>query len=157
MENYGGVDTPNSRSFNHPTKFIPNENPFYFALPYNDFNYDSSKKEDILSLIPWASKSDDPSKSICKNRWIKITKADKVAYAQWEDVGPFEEDDKEYVFGTKLPKNSINNHAGLDVSPAVKNYLNLKDIDTVMWEFVDDKDVPNGPWKKIVTTRNVNW
>jgi uncharacterized protein YceK len=157
MTNYGGVDTPNSRSLNHPTSFTPNENPFYFALPYNDFNHDSTKKEDILSLIPWASKNGNPLKSICKNRWIKIRKNNKVAYAQWEDVGPFGEDDKDYVFGTKQPKSAINNHAGLDVSPAVKDYLNLKDIDTVSWEFVNSDDVPNGEWKKIITTRNVNW
>ena len=35
-----------------------------------------------------------------KNRWIRIVKNEKIAYAQWEDVGPFNTDDKDYAFGT---------------------------------------------------------
>jgi len=155
--NYGGVDTPNSRSNYYPSSFTPNENPFYFALPYNDFDENGDKKTDLVSYIPWATSGDDSSKSICKNRWIKIIKDEKIAYAQWADVGPFEEDDKDYVFGNAAPKNSINNNAGLDVSPAVRDYLNLEDIDNVSWEFVDESAVPDGAWKNIVTKSNVNW
>jgi endo-alpha-1,4-polygalactosaminidase (GH114 family) len=157
MINYGGVDTPDKRDGYYPAGFTPNENPFYFALPYNDFDENGLKKENLESYIPWAVKDDNSSLSICKNRWIKIIKGNKVAYAQWEDVGPFGEDDKEYVFGTSLPKNQINQNAGLDVSPAVRDYLGLNDIDTVDWQFVDQEDVPDGPWKEIVTTSNVNW
>ena len=157
MLNYGGVDTPDVRNGYYPANFIPNENPFYFALPYNDFDNNGNKKTDIVSYIPWATLNNDKSSSICKNRWIKIIKDNSIAYAQWEDVGPFGEDDKEYVFGDAQPKNGINNSAGLDVSPAVRDYLNLSDIDTVDWQFVDEKDVPNGPWKKIITTTNINW
>jgi len=157
MLNFGGVDTPDRRNGYYPAGFRPNENPFYFALPYNDFDETGKKKENLSSYIPWATSDDNGSYSICKNRWIKITKGDKTAYAQWEDVGPFGEDDKAYVFGTSLPKNQINNNAGLDVSPAVRDYLGLNDIDTVDWEFVDEKDVPDGPWREIVTTGNVNW
>ena len=156
MLHYGGVDTPDSRDGYFPLGFVPNENPFYFALPYNDFDENGEKKEDIASYIPWAIDV-NYSGSICKNRWIKITKGDKVAYAQWEDAGPFGEDDKEYVFGSSRPKNQINNSAGLDVSPAVRDYLGLDDIDIVDWIFVDEKDVPNGPWRDIVTTSNLNW
>ena len=36
--NFGGVDEPNSRNGYCPANFIPKENPFYFALPYNDFD-----------------------------------------------------------------------------------------------------------------------
>jgi hypothetical protein len=156
MLNYGGVDTPDTRNAYLPSNFTPNENSFYFALPYNDFDENGKQKGDLSTYIPWV-KTTDINKSVCKNRWIKIIKNQKVAYAQWEDVGPFGEDDKDYVFGTNTPKNSINNHAGLDVSPAVRDYLNLSDIDNVDWVFVDEKDVPDGPWKNKITTTNINW
>jgi hypothetical protein len=92
-----------------------------------------------------------------KNQWIKITKGNTVAYAQWEDVGPFQENDAAYVFGTARPRNAINNHAGLDLSPAVATFLNLQDIDTVSWQFVNAGDVPDGPWKQVVTTSQIDW
>ncbi len=154
---YGGVDEPNNRDGYYPASFVPKENPFYFALPYNDFDEYGNKKPNLISYIPWVTTEDNNSISICKNRWIKITKGDKIVYAQWEDVGPFGEDDIDYVFGNSLPKNEINNNAGLDVSPAVRDYLGLEDIDKVDWQFVDDSDVPNGVWKDIITTSNINW
>ena len=158
MLHYGGIDTPNERNNYLPKGFIPKENPFYVALPYSDFDENGKKKQDILSYIPWATKNDlDSNESICKNRWVKITKGDKTVYAQWEDAGPFGEDDKEYVFANAAPKNSINNQAGLDVSPAVRDYLSLDDIDTTSWQFVDEEDVPDGPWKNTLTTRNIDW
>jgi len=67
------------------------------------------------------------------------------------------EDDKAYVFGTSQPQNTVNDNAGLDVSPAVRDYLGLNDIDKTDWQFVDEEDVPDGPWKEIVTTVNVTW
>ena len=157
MEDYGGVDDPDNRNGWYPAGFEPKENPFYFALPYNDFDSNGKKKTNLTSYIPWATLSDDVDKSICKNRWIKIIKDGKIAYAQWEDVGPFGEDDKEYVFCDSHPKNTINNNAGLDVSPAVRDYLGLSDIDKTDWQFVDEKDIPDGPWKKTITKSNINW
>jgi len=154
---YGGVDTPQSRDGYNPSAFMPMQNPFYVALPYNDFDENGSKKTDSITTIPWATPDDDQSKSTCKNRWVKITKEGKTVYAQWEDVGPFGEDDASYVFGDATPKNQINSNAGIDVSPAVRDYLMLSDIDVVDWEFVDDDAVPDGPWKAVVTTANVNW
>lgn len=158
MQHYGGIDAPDRRNGYLPEGFVPHENPFYVALPYNDFDENGEKKKDIASYIPWASSEDENSSvSICKNRWVKIVKGNKTVYAQWEDVGPFEENDIDYVFGTSAPKNEINNNAGLDVSPAVRDYLGLGDIDTTSWQFVDERDVPDGPWKESVTTRNVDW
>lgn len=145
MQNYGGIDTPDDRDGYNPSSFIPDENPFYFALPYNDYDINGNKK------------TDGYCKSTCKNRWIKIVKGDSVAYAQWEDVGPFGENDVDYVFGTSTPQNQINNSAGLDVSPTLRDYLHLNDIDTVSWTFVDEGDVEDGPWKDIVTTSGINW
>jgi hypothetical protein len=142
-EHYGGIDDPYNRKGFYPKNFIPKENPFYFALPYNDFDKNGRKKRQTDELI-------------CKNRWIRIIKGSKVAYAQWEDVGPFGEDDADYVFGNGRPKNNINNNAGLDVSPAVRDYLGLEDIDIVDWQFVDFKDVPKGTWKEIITNSQIS-
>jgi len=162
MWDFGGVDMPDDRNSTYPyypAKFIPSENPFYFALPYDDLDENGNPKP-TQKLIPWYK--GETNTTILKNRWIKIIKtyedgSKKVTYAQWEDVGPFEDDDFDYVFGSARPKNQINDNAGLDVSPAVKLYLGLKDIDKVDWQFVDEDEVPNGPWKNIVTTSGVNW
>jgi len=153
---YGGVDSPYNRTGYYPAKFIPAENPFYFALPFNDLD-ESGHFKPIAKNIPWYSEELlKKNGSILKNRWIKIIKGDKVAYAQWEDVGPFGEDDYEYVFGNASPSNPING-AGLDVSPAVRDYLGLKDVDYVDWQFVDFDQVPPGPWKQIITTTPVTF
>ena len=157
MMHYNGIDDPDHREGWHPAGFTPKENPFYFALPFNDFDENGEKKANLTDYIPWATSSDANNTSICKNRWIKITKGTETAYAQWEDVGPFGEDDKAYVFGTSQPQNTVNDNAGLDVSPAVRDYLSLNDIDKTDWQFVDEEDVPNGPWKEIITTGNVKW
>lgn len=157
-KHFGGTDDPKKRDGYFPSKFTPKENPFYVALPYNDFDKKGKWKADAQKIIPWASEasvSDD--ESYCKNRWVKIMKGGKTVYAQWEDVGPFGEDDSAYVFGTSAPKSKTNKHAGLDVSPAVRDFLGLKDVDTTDWVFVDEKDVPDGPWKRVVTDSNVFW
>lgn len=157
-KHFGGTDDPKKRNGYFPSKFTPKENPFYVALPYNDFDKKGKRKTDVASVIPWAAGiaiSDD--ESYCKNRWVKITKDGKVVYAQWEDVGPFGEDDSGYVFGRAAPKNKTNKHAGLDVSPAVRDFLDLKDVDTTDWVFVEELDVPDGPWKRVVTMSGVSW
>jgi hypothetical protein len=50
------------------------------------------------------------------------------------------------VFGNERPKVNLNTGAGLDVSPAVRDYLGLKQTDVTDWRFVDFTDVPHGPW-----------
>ena len=148
---YGGVDNPFKRKYFFPD-FIPNENPFYCALPYDDL-YPNGKVKPSQRKIPWYKGY--TGKTICKNRWVKIIKHTKngikVAYAQWEDAGPNLYNDFDYVFLNKRPKNKFLSGAGIDVSPAVKDYLGLKDVDKVDWQFVDAKEVPYGPWKIIVT------
>ena len=81
---------------------------------------------------------------------IKNGKGD-ICYAQWEDVGPLRYDHAEYVFGDERPIGMGDNHAGLDVSPAVAEYLGIdnKDHVTTSWRFVDDEDVRPGPWLKL--------
>ncbi len=158
VRHYGGVDDPTNRDQYLPSDFVPKENPFYFALPYNDFNDDGTRKADAYNAVYWSGekKTWDDSESMLKNRWIEITKGDKTVYAQWEDSGPFVYDDSNYVFGGAPPKNTINHNAGLDVSPAVKDYLNLlHGKNVVSWRFVDFGDVPDGPWKDTITTSQV--
>ncbi len=156
---YGGTDDPNNRSGYLPAWFAPMENPFYVALPCNDLDDSGSRKPGVLDIVYWAgSSSQVPSgRSILKDRWVRIMKGGRVAYAQWEDVGPFGEDDCGYVFGNSLPKNRINKQAGIDVSPAVRDYLGLEDIDKVDWQFVDEDEVPDGPWLTVVSPHVPKW
>ena len=161
LKHYGGIDTP-ERTTLFPA-FKPKENPFYFALPYSDFDDNGNRREDAFKVIPWAGeKTWTQEESIVKNRWIKIEANGKTAYAQWEDAGPFEYNDIDYVFGTATPKNRDNNHAGLDLSPAVWIYLgydtrNMDNQAKMNWQFVNKEDVPNGPWMDVVTYRQISW
>lgn len=148
---FGGVDSDSSRDGYNPTGFTPKENPFYFALPYSDFT-NSGKRKSTATYCPNATAMTGQSYSWCKNSWIRIESHGKVAYAQWQDVGPYETDDVEYVFGSAMPKNNFGARAGLDVSPATRDYLGLADVDKAKWQFVSASSVPRGPWKQIVTT-----
>jgi hypothetical protein len=183
VQHYGGVDDPVKRKGYYPAAFTPKENPFYCALPYNDFLH-GKRKANAARIIPWAGeKVWGEKESLCKNRWVEITKGKKTAYAQWEDVGPFNTDDGEYVFGKakpprhggqsaglkpaggqesagglpSQPANQQNSRAGIDVSPAVRDFLKLEDIDKVSWRFVEFAEVPPGPWRAIVTSSSITW
>lgn len=147
-QSYGDIDSETEREGYMPASFQPKENPFYFALPYNDIAPDGTRKPSASSC---PNKSDLPH-SWCKNSWIMIKAHGKVTYAQWEDVGPYEDDDATYVFGNKPPKNQIGAKAGLDVSPAVRDYLKLKDVDTTQWQFITYSQIPDGPWKRTITS-----
>jgi len=146
----GGFDDPNSskrRDF-IPVKFTPRQNPFYCALPYND-KAASGHRPEAPRVVPWFKDAyQGPGVSVCKGRWIAIRKGNKIAYAQWEDAGPFRTDHWQYVFGNERPKPNLNKGAGLDVSPAVRDYLGINETDVTDWQFVDFKDVPRGPWSK---------
>jgi hypothetical protein len=153
-QSYGGYDNPNPGSRNRnfaPVNFVPRQNPFYIALPYNDVTHGTTKPEAKV-VIPWfrdavASGQWSEGQSVCHNRWIAIrNSAGKVCYAQWGDCGPFRTDHWQYVFGNEKPKPNLNQGAGLDVSPAVRDYLQLGSTDVTDWKFVEVTEVPNGPW-----------
>lgn len=147
-KNYGGFDNPDpdARAGYLPVKFTPKQNPFYVALPYNDMSAHGHKAE-AREIIPWFKEAySDRYKSVCKDRWIAIRKGALVCYAQWEDVGPFRTDDAGYVFGSEKPKPNDNKNAGLDVSPAVRDFLGLNGMEKTDWRFVDVSEVPPGPW-----------
>ena len=148
---FGGEDTPNARNGYYPAAFIPKENPFYFALPYSDIDDNGNRKASATNCPNYGAMKNQPY-SWCKNSWVAIRKGSKAVYAQWQDTGPFEEDDTAYVFGSSAPKNKDGERAGLDVSPAVRGYLGLQDVDNCDWGFVSADSVPAGPWKQIVTT-----
>lgn len=151
-KNYGGEDCPKSRlkkdymgSISLPETFAPTLNPFYIALPYNDIKYPQMSKK----YIPWWDHElwkKYPYRSQVKGRWVMIEYKGKVCFAQWEDVGPFRYDHARYIWGNERPQ--IHNKAGLDVSPAVRDYLGLTGLDKTNWRFVEEDEVPYGPWIK---------
>jgi hypothetical protein len=147
--NYGGYDPPetsNRRDY-IPVAFVPRQNPFYVALPYNDMSNGEFKPEAPL-IIPWFTQAHAaPGQSLCKDHWIAIRKGNRICYAQWEDCGPFRTDNFQYVFGNERPEPNVNGGAGLDVSPAVRDYLGLQSTDVTDWQFVEVRDVPKGPWQ----------
>ena len=149
-QNYGGYDDPDPsrRRDLIPVKFTPRQNPFYVALPYNDKAREGHRPE-APQVVPWFKEAyQGPAVSTCKGRWVAIRKGNKTAYAQWEDAGPFRTDHWQYVFGDERPKPNLNKGAGLDVSPAVRDFLGMQDTDVTDWKFVDFKEVPRGPWAR---------
>ena len=139
------MDDPVRRKGYEPAGFRPQENPFYAALPYCD-REDGRLKTEAAKVVPWFIASfRGPGQSVCRGRWLEIRRGLKSCYAQWEDVGPLRTDSAGYVFGNERPSN-VNHAAGIDVSPAVRDYLGLRSLDLVDWRFVEQTDVPAGPW-----------
>lgn len=152
-DNYGGYDDPDPAKRDPityaPKAFTPQLNPFYVALPYNDIQAGGPRPE-AARIIPWY-KRDKGGKyeSVCRGTWVQIYYRGRYCFAQWEDVGPFRVDDWEYVFGGKPPRNQANNQAGIDISPAVRDYLGIPGgMAKVHWRFVDFSRVPGGPWAR---------
>jgi V8-like Glu-specific endopeptidase len=163
LRNYGGYDDPDPavRIANHstgefrPKSFVPKLNPFYIALPYNDLSVGRHKAE-AARVIPWFKRSNpEPGVTICKDRWLQIYNGARSCYGQWQDCGPGETDDWDYVFGQKAPKASENGFAGIAISPSIRDYLGLRSGQKVHWRFVEEEQVPSGPWKKYGPARAV--
>ena len=154
---YGGYDNPDptQRIANvkladfRPARFIPQLNPFYFALPYNDV-VGANHKSEASKVIPWFRETyTEQGKSVLKDRWICIRNRLGIeCYAQWGDCGPFRTDHWQYVFGEERPKPNLNKGAGLDISPAVRDFLGLQGTDVTDWRFVEWREVPQGPWRR---------
>jgi hypothetical protein len=177
MANYGGCDgvvehgicrTERRDASNgfFPTQMTPLQNPFYLDLPFDDLNHPAAFVM-RAEVVPWADdpgyrgRSDDPTFSFMKNRWVELRKGGNICYGQIQDAGPAVYDDSAYVFGSgdARPANTRFNGAGLDVSPALNGCLGFRQLDgqddRVDWRFVDDADVPAGPWTRIVTNSPV--
>ena len=177
MESYGGCDgvvargrcetEPRSVENDYfPTRMTPLENPFYLDLPFDDVN-DPDAFAIRGVVIPWADDPryrtmvDDPGVSLMKNRWVRLRANGRICYGQVQDAGPGVYDDAAYVFGDDDPRpaNTRYNGAGLDVSPALNGCLGFSELDgeddVVDWQFVESADVPEGPWRVIVTRSGV--
>jgi hypothetical protein len=171
LANYGGCDgivkagqcrTERRVASNgfFPTSMTPLQNPFYLDLPFDDVNNPAAFSM-RANVIPWANdpdytgRADDPNFSFMKNGWVQLTKDGHVCYGQIEDAGPAVYDDAGYVFGPARPANTRFNGAGLDVSPALNGCLDFSTLDgandRVDWRFVEQSDVPGGPWTRVVT------
>jgi len=142
-----GADSPDDRNGFASADHASTVNPFYIALPFNDLAYPEKAH--------WVPRSwhrpnvDGKQVSACKDRWVEIKNAaGRVCFAQWEDVGPLRSDHAEYVFGNEMPDTYT--RAGLDISPAVAQYLGIDENHKAItsWRFVDDEDVPPGQWLK---------
>ncbi len=173
FESYGGCDgrvvdgeCRTERRFRRdgwfPRQMTPKQNPFYLDLPYDDLN-DPVGFVRRGEVIPWAGRPryaglvDDPQVSLMKNRWVRLTSRGRTCYGQIQDAGPGKYHDARYVFGhgDARPASKRYNNAGMDVSPALNGCLGFRslngDRDRVDWQFVDARDVPRGPWRRLVT------
>ncbi|GAB6098794.1 hypothetical protein JCM16358_06730 [Halanaerocella petrolearia] len=148
---------------------LKEENDYYCALPYKP-GYNNRVYQGITDV---------------KNRWIEIyyPKTEKYVYVQWEDVGPWNVYDPEYVFSTndKRPlaesgydtgwsgEERKTNGAGLDISYEAMKYLvgtdvqgnlNKGKIDVnwrfVLWEEVEENSSQDAPWLEKVSRGEVN-
>lgn len=145
---YGGYDNPDPATRRNfvPVNFVPRQNPFYVALPYNDVEGGHTKSE-AAQVIPWfKSAFVRDGQTVLKSRWVAIRHGNRICFAQWEDCGPFRTDHWQYVFGNERPRPNLNQGAGLDVSPGVRDYLGLGNKDLCDWKFVEFREVPPGPW-----------
>jgi len=173
LASYGGCDgvvvegtcsTERRTAENHyfPTSMAPRQNPFYLDLPFDDVN-DPAAAAQRSGVVPWADEPRyatvlaDPDRSLMKDRWVAVRKDGRTCYGQVQDAGPGVYDDAAYVFGSDdaRPANRRYNGAGMDVSPALNGCLGFAELDgeedVVDWWFVDDADVPPGPWTRLVT------
>lgn len=152
VHNYGGYDDPRrvNRGWDFsPKGFAPGLNPFYIALPYNDVLRAGRTKSEAAKVVPWfKSRFRKQGHTVLRGQWVAIRHGGKTCYAQWEDCGPFETSDWMYVFGKARPRNRNNNGAGLDVSPAVRDFLGMGSGAHCDWRFMDIRHVPRGPWRK---------
>lgn len=159
---FGGVDDPQARTADGLPRKVPKENPFYFALPASEFD-DNGPIKGAREASPWAAEASrlpqDDSQSLFKGRWVEVNRvgSNEKTYGQWLDTGPGDDAeavrDYGYVFGDgeQRPRNQYGLKAGIDLSPTMAAQLGF-DIESgsaeVTWHFVDDEDVPDGPWNK---------
>ena len=83
---------------------------------------------------------------MCKGHRLEVRNGPIIGDAEWANVGPFYTDSARYVFGDERPSPNVNHGAGIDVSPAVRDYLGLGSLGLVDWRFVEEADVAAGPW-----------
>ncbi len=137
------------------------DNLYYFALPCADYDEAGPIPEHIAM-----SPRGEYEESAFKNRWIQVNlrlgSLIRTVFVQWQDVGPLYTDDCKYVFGGERPRQERTGdvESALDLSPAAFKYLvgdlSIGQLKTE-WRFVDDVEVPPGPWTKNITTAGPDW
>ncbi len=78
------------------------------------------------------------------HRFVRVSHGEKSAIAIVLDVGPWNEHDEAYVFGTARPaaesgldsRGRTTNGAGIDLSERIWNQLGMTDNADVAWEFI---------------------
>lgn len=138
------------------------DNLYYFALPCADYD-EAGPIPEHIEMSPWKS---EVGGSAFKNRWIQVNlqlgSLIRTVFVQWQDVGPLYTDDCEYVFGEERPRQERTGdvESALDISPAAFKYL-VGDLSIgrfkTEWHFVDEAEVPPGPWTKNITTARPDW
>jgi hypothetical protein len=174
---YGGYDDYSYvRKYPYFPRFVPHENPFYLDVPYDDFTDSGGARTDRASVVPWArvlapgmaaAARGGAEYSLMKNRWVKMWRVvhgkPRTCYGQVEDAGPYVYDDARYVFSktNARPASREAENAGMDVSPAIRDCLAFSGVNNadnkLSWRFVEASQVPPGPWRRVVTTRQVYW
>lgn len=151
QETFGGVD-----GLADNLSFSPGFNRYYAALPAADYRKENIEGAKAKSY--WTIRTDGKT-SAFKGRWIQVVSGQKTSYVQWADVGPYLENDFDYVFGLAKPKNPEGLRAGLDLSPLAAKSLGFTDgYKLVAWRFVDAEEVPNGAWSNYPPISNLtNW
>ena len=138
-------------------------NDWYVAVPLSDITTKDGQtmNKDWVVDLPWYDPADSEGYeyySYLKNRWVMIRRGDKVAYGQVADAGPRGEDLYNYVIlGGEFHNPLSQNNAGLDVSPAINDYLGMDGKDEADWKFIEEEEVPDGPWKEHIETQQCVW
>ncbi len=148
------------------------QNPFYVALPTPD--YDENRRLTEAEPWIWASRDILPElkrfengkfkdgESPFKDLWIQVEYGGRTAFGQLEDIGPADKTgaivaDYSYVWGdSPQPKNEFGMKAGIDLSPALTDYLGTNGEAMVRWRFVPTDQVPEA-WKILVTAGPPVW
>jgi hypothetical protein len=155
-----------------PAAGIPKEGLAYVAIQVVDHDGRIYKKafpwvKYAARFLPQLRKFKDGHfadwQSPFKNLWVEVHYHGLVAYGQVEDTGPSKFTDGRaadfpYVFGrARHTKNRYGLHAGIDLSPALTDYLGTDGGARVTWRIIPSDLVPNGWWKDKQFHGPPNW
>jgi len=130
----------------HPNCFYSQAKPLLLCFTVHDVTHGQFKPEAPL-VIPWF-------KHEYRGRGSRYAEIDGLPFVRQSHLlcamgrlRSVSHDHFQYVFGNERPKPNLNHGAGLDVSPAVRDYLGLAPTDVTDWQFVEVRDVSSGPWR----------
>ena len=138
---HGGTTTSRSISSRGRIRFT-------VALPYNDVTHGQFKPE----ARDWSFRGFDRHSCSRGIRFAKIAgsrSAEAIGSAtrNGKIVGRSAPTISNTFSRTNARRPNLNHGAGLDVSPAVRDYLGLRTDVLTDWQFVEVRDVPPGPWR----------